>query len=328
MLIKTFTHVSTISLLSLGLLACGGSGGGSSEGSLSVDITDAAVDGAEMVYVQFTGVTVKPKNSEAETLALTGDSQTCQNLIDGIDPTPTPDGQGTVRCIELKELQGTESTSLLDGVTLNSGDYSWMRLDVDAERDTMDSIIVLDGGGTESLYIPSGSETGLKLNSAYTILAGGSHNFVIDFDLRKSVNDPQGFPDYRLKPSLRIVDLAESGNIIGTVDASLLTADGCTGDVNTGDGFAVYVYEGGANAIIGEEGSLNAPLTSASVSLNDAAWEYTVGYLAPSEYAVVFTCQASDDSAENATDGITFVESSDSPITVIADQDSTVNFVP
>jgi Domain of unknown function (DUF4382) len=324
--------LSTISLYTMSLLACGGGGSssGSSTGTLSINVTDAPVDSADKVLVQFTAVTVKPDIGEAETISLSGDSQSCRDLLDGIDPSPTPSGEDTVRCIELKELQGTESANLLDGVTLTAGNYDWIRLDVEAGRDTMDSIIVLDDGRRESLYIPSGNESGLKLNSPYTILAGGNHSFVVDFDLRKSINDPQGFPDYRLRPSLRLIDLSESGNIVGTVDAALLTADGCSGDVNTGSGFAVYVYEGGEQTITGEEGSTNAPLTSASLHLNSdtSEWEYTVGFVAPGEYSVVFTCQAADDSVEASDNDISFVESPDSPTSVLANEDSSVNFSP
>mgnify|MGYP005990204683 CR=1 FL=1 len=330
MLLKLFRNISIITSVSLTLMACGGSeGSNSSTGRLSIDITDAAVDGAEKVYVQFRGVTVKPKEGEAKIISLAGDSQTCKDLVDGIAPTATPEGEQTIRCIELKELQGTKSSGLIDGITLAVGNYNWIRLDVDAEEGVMDSIIVLDNGGRESLYIPSGSNTGLKINSKFTILAGGEHNFVIDFDLRKSVNHPQGNnKDYRLKPSLRLIDLSESGNIVGTIDGSLLTAEGCTGDINSGDGFAVYVYQG-ADTTVGEEGSSNAPYTSASIHLNnDGEWEYTVGFVAPGEYILAFTCQAADDSAENATDGISFVGSANSPVTVEADQDSTVNFMP
>jgi hypothetical protein len=84
----------------------------------------------------------------------------------------------------------------------------------------------------------------------------------------------------------------------------------------------------GVGTIIGEEGSNNAPLTSADVGLNSATglWDYTVGFLAPGEYAVAFTCQAADDFPDAANDGIELTESSDSPTTVVVDQDSTVDF--
>lgn len=326
---ENYLLIATCSVL---LASCGGSGGNTTEtattGTFSVGITDAPVDSAQMVLVEFTGVSVKPSDGEEENLPLSGDSQTCQDLLAGTDPAPTPEGESTVRCIELKELQGTLSASLIDDELLNAGSYNWMRLDVNAERGVMDSIIVLDDGGQESLYVPSGNETGLKLNSGFTVLAGGSHNFVIDFDLRKSINNPQGFADYKLIPSLRLIDLSESGNITGTVDATLLTAEGCTGDINTEDGFAVYIYEGGVDTVTGDEGSESAPHTSASVSLDDDSgrYEYTAGFLTPGEYTLVFTCQAADDSPEVADESIVFVESTDSPTTVVADEDSVVNF--
>ena len=335
-MIKTLYYCAISVLLPISLVACGGGGSSSggnegpaeTTGTFSLDVSDAAVDDAERVLVQFTGVTVKPGGSAID-IPLSGDSQSCQDLLDGTGPTPTADGEATIRCIDLLEQQGTQSASLLDGVVLEAGAYNWLRLAVDAEKGTMDSIIVLTDGTVESLYVPSGSQSGLKLNTGFTILAGGSHDFLIDFDLRKSVNDPKGFPDYRLKPSLRLIDLSESGDISGTVEASLLTTEGCTGDVNTGAGFAVYIYQGG-DAIIGEEGSDNAPLTSAAVGFsNDSGmWGYTVGFVAPGDYTAAFTCQAANDSPDTPNDDITFVESADSPTTVVADQESTVDFIP
>ena len=328
-MLKTFFYSTTLVLLSLGLLACGGGGGGgvgggSSTGTLSVGVTDAPVDSAKQVLVQFTGVTVKPEAGDAIQFALSGDSQTCQDFYDGIEPAPTPSGEVTVRCVDLLAFQGNLNAQLLRDEELDAGDYTWMRLDVDAARGVQDSIIVLDGGGVESLYIPSGSQSGLKLNDGFTIVGGEQHYFVIDFDLRKSVNNPQGFPDYILKPSLRLIDMDTSGSIAGTVEVSLLIADGCTPDA-----YAVYVYQGDV-AVIGEEGSDNPPITSADVSLNPdtAFWEYTAGFLPPGPYTAAFTCQAGNDANDVADDGIVFVESTDSPTTVIAGQESIVDFGP
>ncbi len=329
-MVKAHFYGTTLALLSLGLLACGGGGGGSivgstannSTGTLNLSVADAPVDSAKMVLVQFTGVAVKPKEGDAIELALSGDSQTCQNFLDGIDPAPTPTGEVTVRCVDLLAFQGSQSARLLQEEELEAGEYTWMRLDVDAERGVLDSIIVLDDGSEESLFIPSGSQTGLKLNSGFTIVAGAQHNFVIDFDLRKSVHNPQGFADYMLKPSLRLVDMGTSGSIVGTVAESLLTADGCTENA-----YAVYVYQGG-DAVIGEQGSENAPATSADVSLNQDSgrWAYTAAFLPPGAYTVAFTCQAGDDSNAVADNNIDFVASADSPATVISGQASTVNF--
>ncbi len=330
--INNYLQNATLALLSCGLLACGGGGGGSgfavggsgnaTTGTLNLGVTDAPVDSATRVLVQFTGVAVKPQEGNEIEIPLGGDSQTCQDLLNGIAPTSTPNGEVTIRCVDLLAFQGSQSAQLLQGEELPAGEYTWMRLDVDAERGEMDSIIVLDDGGVESLFIPSGSQSGLKLNSAFTIVAGKQHNFVIDFDLRKSIHDPQGFDDYILKPSLRLVDVGTSGSIAGTVEEPLLTAGDCTANA-----YAVYIYQGD-EAIIGELGSDNAPDATAAVSLNpdSARWEYTAAFLPPGTYTVAFTCQAGDDANDAADDGISFVTTPDSPTTVDSGQTSTVDF--
>ncbi len=89
-----------------------------------------------------------------------------------------------------------------------------------------------------------------------------------------------------------------------------------------------FTAGGYTDALIDEEGSANAPLTSADVNLdNDTGlWGYTVGFAGPGEYTVAFTCQAADDFPDAANDGIELIESSDSPITIVVDHDSTVDF--
>jgi hypothetical protein len=321
--------ITTIGLLSTALLGCGGGGGssgsvaGSTTGTLNLGVTDAPVDDAEHVLVQFTGVAVKPAGGDAVDFSLSGDSQSCRDLLDGVDPQPTPAGANTVRCVDLLAFQGSRSALLLQGEELDAGDYTWMRLDVDAERGELDSIIVLEDGREESLFIPSGSQSGLKLNSPFTVVGGEEHHFVIDFDLRKSLNNPQGFPDYRLNPSLRLVDAGDAGAITGTVAASLLTGD-CTAD-----DYAVYIYQGD-NATVGELGSADPPDTSAPVTLDQDSgqWTYLAGFLPPGDYTAAFTCQAGADSPEAPGDGIEFVASPDSPATVIAGEESVVDFGP
>ena len=90
-----------------------------------------------------------------------------------------------------------------------------------------DSFIELDDGSIHPLFIPSGNQTGLKLIRGFIIGAGSTHNFTIDFDLRKSVIHPPGLGEpYLLKPVLRMVNNLEVGTIEGTV-APALVVDGC-----------------------------------------------------------------------------------------------------
>src|SRR5688572_3048591 len=150
----------------LGLSACGGSGGGGSDtGQLSLGVTDAPVDEASSVVVQFSGVAFKRAGAAAE-------------IVENLTPSP--------RQLDLLQYQGGRAALLLDGVTLPAGDYEWIRLIVDNETGVRDSYIVRTGGEECELRVPSGAESGLKLNRGFTLPADGSIALTIDFDLRKS----------------------------------------------------------------------------------------------------------------------------------------------
>lgn len=278
------------------LLALAGCGGDSStsQGSLSLGITDAPVDNANRVVVEFAGVSVKPATGQA---------------VDFSFDTP--------RQIDLLALQGGETELLLDGVVLDAGAYEWVRLTVNAGQNASDSFIELEDGSIHALFIPSGNETGLKLVQGFIVPANGSADFTIDFDLRKSITDPQsmGMP-YILKPALRMVDNTEVGTIAGTVDAAIASATDCSP--------AVYVYEG-SDVTPDDVGSAVEPVASGLVNMSDATgeYEYAVAFLLTGDYTVALTCDADEDAAD-ADDAITFEAQQNA--TVEVDQTTTVNF--
>ncbi|MDH4105353.1 MAG: DUF4382 domain-containing protein, partial [Gammaproteobacteria bacterium] len=202
--------------LALAVLAgCGGGGGDSSgakTGTLRLGLTDAPVDQADAVVVQFTGVEFKPKDGVAFSRDFT-----------------------TPKTLDVLALQGTARAMLLDGETVPAGEYEWMRLKVNADPAQRDSYVTIGGEECE-MRIPSGAETGLKLVRGFTVGVGTITDFTIDFDLRKSVVQPPGQRAdatscngqmYMLKPALRIVDNLQVGTITGTVDSSLLSASSC-----------------------------------------------------------------------------------------------------
>lgn len=170
----------------------------STTGLFTLGVTDAPVDSASEVNVQFSGVEIKPANGNA--------------ILYTFDP----------RTIDLLSLQGGASELLLENIELEAGQYNWIRLQVNAERNTEDSYLVDENGNRTSLWVPSGSSSGLKLNNSFVVTSGGTSDFTIDFDLRKSITNPVGQSDYILKPRLRIVDNSEVGEISGTVDVDLI----------------------------------------------------------------------------------------------------------
>ncbi|WP_394168639.1 DUF4382 domain-containing protein [Saccharospirillum alexandrii] len=253
---------------------------------MSLDITDAPIDSASEVNVVFEGVDIR--SASGALVEITYDEPRTINLLD---------------------LQGGTTASLLDDETLAAGDYEWIRLRVDATQEAGGSNIVLDGGEEHDLFIPSGAQTGLKLVSGFTVPVDGSVAFTIDFDLRKSVVEANG--SYRLKPALRLVDNSEVGSISGTVSSTAVT-ENCSG--------AVYVYEGAdvSPGDVGGEG--NEPLVTALVDTSGTGvtgYDYTVAFLTEGDYTVAFTCDADQDDPE-AADTLTFTGTQNASVSVDA----------
>ena len=282
------------------LAACGGGGGPPKppdkvppSGRITLRITDSPVVHAKRVVVQFTGLEIQPSDGGQPAV---------------FDFAP--------RQIDLLALDGGGSEILLGDETLPAGEYQSIRLKVNAGRDGSDSFIELDDGSQHPLFIPSGNQTGLKLIRSFVIGAGGTHNFTIDFDLRKSVIHPPGLGDpYLLKPVLRLVNNLEVGDVVGTV-AQALVVDGCHP--------AVYLYSG-ANVVPDDLGSPTPPLASTAVNLDTTtgAYRYHLAFVPAGAQTLAFTCAADKDDAE-VDDAITF--SAPRNATVTAGQTTTVDF--
>lgn len=289
-----FVYGITIPLLA----SCGGGGSSGSDdpASLSLNITDAPVDEALEVVVEFTGVSVKPRDSEA--------------IVFDFD---------TPRSIDLLALQGNASEPLLTDVEIPSDNYDWIRLAVTAELDqVLDSYITLTNGISHELWVPSGDQTGLKLNSGFTALAGSQYDFTIDFDLRKSVADPVGQAGLILRPSLRLVDNTEAGTLNGSIDANLLS-EACA-NTTENDG-AVYLFTGDVEPV-DMQGTDSDPLTTGLVA-ND--WTYEIGFIPMGEYTAAFTCD-NDIDTQDAEETLEFHGTSS--VTIEADQTTTLDFLP
>ncbi len=73
-------------------------------------------------------------------------------------------------------------------------------------------------GETVSLKVPSGSQSGLKLNVGADIAAGVTYKLLLDFDVAKSVVKAGKSGKYNLKPVLRAKMEAQTGAISGVVE--------------------------------------------------------------------------------------------------------------
>jgi hypothetical protein len=262
----------------LGLVGCGGGSGGSAAMKLSV--ADAPIDGATAVVVKFTGV------------ELTADSG-----------NPVTINFAQPKTIDLVNDSG-KATAVLFDQPIQSGHYGQIRLMVVADGDPNNSYIALSDGTTHGLSVPSGSETGLKLVSGFTVPSSGVVDYTIDFDLRKAITCPGGqSPACTLKPAERLVDNTSVGNIQGTVSNTLIPT-GCTP--------GVYLYNGTVTApedmnSTAATTDTNQPVASvAPVATSQPPYYYQFTFLAPGTYTVAFTCQAAQDNPDQADAVVTF----------------------
>ncbi len=278
-----------LAFLALLISACGGgSSSGGDTGILNLAITDAPYEDVEEVWINFTGVSLKPQTGG-------------EIVIEFVEP----------KKLNLMTLQKGITAGLLDNEKVPAGRYNWIRLAVDAEEDgqTDDSHAMLATGEMKELVIPSGHQSGLKLVSGFNVLADHSTNLVIDWVLSKALSYPQGKPNVmHIRPALRITDMATYGTLAGTVDETLLNNDlnetaNCSNDLAMDTGNAVYVYTGGVESPTDINSAIPdvEPLVVAPVNQNmDGIYAFEIHYMPVGDYTVAFTCQASDDEAETA----------------------------
>ena len=302
-LIKT-TLATGIALL---LAACGGGGSGSTSttGTLNLAITDAPVDDAKEVVVQFTGVELQKADGERIDHDFMDD-------VTGDQPVPMT--------IDLSKLTDGDYKDMLKDVTLDAGQYSWMRLKVNAEKGEMDSYIVLNDGTPHSLHIPSGSQSGLKLNRGFVVPAGGVASYMIDFDLRKSVHKPSAInQDYKLRPTLRLTDLTNVGTLKGIVNSELITSE-CVG--------TVYVFNAG-DAVDDIDGTDDDPITTAKVKGDGTTpYTYTIAFLKEGDYEIAFTCDSVNEDPETNEAATVVSFSGETTVTIEKDTITEHNFEP
>ena len=272
--------------------------GGDDVAQFSLNITDAPVDGVTEVWIQITGYTIQLADGDA----ITGE----------FDPVN----------VNLLSLQGNNSLNLVDQNTVPAGDYDWLRLHVNASLDGVtDSYVTLLDGSTPEINIPSGSQSGLKINTPFTLEADVETSKTIDFDLRQSLV-LTGSGQYQLRPTLRLVDDALAGTLIGKVDPALVSSAIQCSDADPDTYNVVYVFDGFDVVPDDIDGKNPDPVTSANVNWDAASGEYVyeLGFLEEGDYTLALTCQADLDDP-TTDDVIIFVNVEN--VTLVADEDNT-----
>ena len=258
--------------------------GGCNDGTLTLSVADAPVDGATQVVIEFTGVDVVDAGGTTRSFTF--------------NPPLRPNVLST---------DGTASV-LLDQGRLPVGDYQSITLKVSAA----DSKVTVTGEGDRGVELPDDNVPLLTQSYAFSVERNKNVALTVDFDLRKSVQNPSVDGDpFVLEPSLRIIADDQAATLTGTVDASLIGTD-CSP--------AVYVFSG-SGATVDDVGSTHPPVASAIVVKSSR--QYTAAFLDAGTYTASLTCEASDDDPIT-DDPIDFVQSKN--FTVTAGNTTTVNF--
>lgn len=118
------------------------------------------------------------------------------------------------RSYNILELTNGNFEVLADA-ELEEGTYRQIRLILSRDQNS----VVIDGEQF-GLFVPSGAQTGVKLNIDAEIREGIEYTLLLDFDAQRSVvrTGQAPFPGYLLKPVIRATNEAITGNIGGVVE--------------------------------------------------------------------------------------------------------------
>ena len=191
MLRQILSKLAFIPLFAL-LVAFAGCGGSGGSGSMTVELTDAPIDSADAVNVRILRVEVNEAGSPEGWITLNEVNET----------------------YDLLELANGAS-AVIATKELDPGTYPQIRLVL-----AQDGHSVEIDGNVYDMFVPSGAQTGVKLNINATIEEDIEYTVLLDFDASRSVVEA-GVNDqvpYLLQPVIRAVDKAITGNIEGTVD--------------------------------------------------------------------------------------------------------------
>ncbi len=100
---------------------------------------------------------------------------------------------------------------ILGNHSLDAGHYTQIRLIIG----TGSNVVV--NGVPYPLEIPSGQQTGVKLNHSFDIQSGLLYELLLDFDAERSIV-VTGNGQYKLKPVIRVTPVVSSGTISGKIN--------------------------------------------------------------------------------------------------------------
>jgi hypothetical protein len=215
-----------------------------------------------------------------------------QILGPGGPPVTLTEHAGT---FDLLQLQNGV-TALLASVAIEPGLYNQLRLVVESAEVTLsDGHTFNDGTTTRSLHVPSGAQSGIKINlrmadgdaeTAGIDISQGETILVVDFDVNQSFvvqgnpDTPAGINSVSFTPLLRAVVTDVAASIEGTISAPA----------------EVSVEDIVVSAELTESTELEELQTAAGTAVTADDGTYRIWFLAPGTYTVTIAAPEGFDS--------------------------------
>lgn len=282
-------------------------------GVLSVSLTDAPDTLLASAVVHIGRVEAVPAEDEgdeegdsAPSDSTASDSASSDSAAGGIGVAAQQedgDDGGPVVIVEeggtfdLLELQDG-ITELLGSAEVDVGTYAQLRFIVDSARvELKEGLTFRDGSTSQSLMVPSGAQTGIKLNldradgddsdGGTEVEEGEETSLIVDFDVSQSFvvqgnpNTPAGIRGFLFTPVLRVVEEDAAGSIAGTVSGpEAANVEGLTVTAEPpGSG-------GGSARIAFQQEPGEGGQTETATATTDADGAYELSGLAPGTYTV------------------------------------------
>ncbi len=269
----------------------------SDKSTFSLGVSDAPVSGLKAVNVVFDSITIKTQGDEEFSFETRSEADASQPQM-----------------VDLLDYTGDDVFELLDDQEVPAGEYSWIRAQVingDTNNLSFTSHVVYEDDSIAPLVVKRKGNDGVgEIQLDGFTLNQTDNDFVLEFDLKKSLVDPQNNEEIFLKPrGVRLQNLSESQEIEGTVSQALInnceTDNIATAAADSTFGHAVYLYSSDAQVPkdiyeIDEQTPEDAPLATANVVFDqdDNQYEFELAFITPGDYQLGYTCTAHIDDAE------------------------------
>lgn len=213
--------------------------------------------------------------------------------IGRVELLPSDDGpaivlseDGTDGFVNLLELQNSATMHLAEA-EIEPGAYDQLRLIVEAANVRLkDDWTFRDGTQEQTLKVPSGAQTGIKLlladeEGGELELGDGETVIVLDFDVNRSFviqgnpRTPAGIRSMLFKPTIKVTGLDVAASISGTVSV----AEGLDPALAAGRTVIAEPTDGGDLTEFGYQSDAGTAVTAEDGS-------YTIFFLVPGEYEV------------------------------------------